>query len=81
MYVVLHDHKLGIHDTYKRIHTPKKKNVVKIAYLGSKIVPEQKKNFQSTLPCMLMVNLFSSGAPHIHILTKFCNNSACCLVC
>ena len=25
---------------------------------------------------MLMVNLSSSGAPHIHILLQFCNNSA-----
>ena len=27
-----------------------------------------------------MENLFSSGAPHIHILPQFRNNSACCLV-
>ena len=28
-----------------------------------------------------MVNLFSSRAPHIHILPQFCNDSACRLVC
>ena len=30
---------------------------------------------------MLMANLFSSGASHIHILPQFCNDSACRLVC
>ena len=28
-----------------------------------------------------MANLFSSGAPHIHINPQFCSDSACCLVC
>ena len=27
-------------------------------------------SMQSTLPCMLMENLFSSGVPHIHILLQ-----------
>ena len=30
---------------------------------------------------MLMANLFSSRAPHIHIFLQSRNNSACCLVC
>ena len=34
-----------------------------------------------TLPGTLMTNLFSSRAPHIHILPHFCNDSACRLVC
>ena len=28
-----------------------------------------------------LVYLFSRGAPHMHIIPQFCNDSACCLVC
>ena len=36
--------------------------------------------YKAHYPARYWRNLFLSGAPHIHILPQFCNDSACCLV-